>query len=272
MTLQSLAATIADRLGRDSPIVRTLRPTYERVLSAIHGGQGIPYAINGETYRIDARYRHQLGSEYDAHIAEFLRPKIRPGASCWNVGANIGVYPLQLSRWSGPTGQVVAFEPNAGARAVMERHLEWNGIAARTTVVPFAVADFEGEAVFHGADADGMSRLGAAAPPLEGRATATQVRVVTLDSYRAQVDIPPDWLLIDVEGAEMAVLRGAQLLIREGGASLGIIVELHPGAWRRDGLSPEMFADVCESVGRRAVPLSAHDPYQRVGHVALVPA
>jgi FkbM family methyltransferase len=272
MNLQSVAASVATRLGHESRLVRALRPTYERVLSVVNRGRGMRYVINGETYRIDPRYRSQLGTEYDSHVAQYLRARVQPGAVCWNVGANIGVYPLQFSRWIGSKGSIVAFEPNPGAQEVMARHIAWNGITEQTTVVPMAVADFTGHAEFHGAAAEGMSRLGAPAPPLEGRTIPTRVAVTTLDAYRATTRAAPDWLVIDVEGAEIAVLRGARRLIAEKGTALGIVVELHPGAWRRDGLTRAMFMALCAELGRRPMSLSAHDPFDRVGHVALEPA
>src|SRR2546423_3497617 len=110
--LQSAARTTAGIIGRESWLIRQLRPVYESFLDLSNKGRGIPWQINGVTYFIDPRYRHQLGHDYDAAVAAFLRERVKPGAICFDVGANVGVYALQFAHWSGPTGRVVAFEPN----------------------------------------------------------------------------------------------------------------------------------------------------------------
>src|SRR5205085_9663014 len=110
--LQGAARKTAGLLGRESWLVRRLRPTYESLLDWLSDGRGIAWPINGVTYRIDPHVRHRLGQNYDAPVAAFLSARVKPGAVCVDVGANVGVYVLQFARWSGPKGRVVAFEPN----------------------------------------------------------------------------------------------------------------------------------------------------------------
>src|SRR5882762_3437602 len=112
--LQTTARRASGLLGRESWLIRRTRPVYESFLAWSGHGQGIPWAINGVTYRVDPHYRDRLGQNYDAPVAAFLRERVKPGALCLDVGANVGVYVLQFAHWSAPTGRVVAFEPNPG--------------------------------------------------------------------------------------------------------------------------------------------------------------
>jgi FkbM family methyltransferase len=230
-TAMKTASRAARTLGRDSSAIRKLRPAYEFVLDSMTAGSGIPWEVNGVTFYIDPRYRHQLGQDYDAPVAAFLRERIKPGALCLDVGANIGVYVLQLAHWSRPDGRVIAFEPNPGALRLLRKHIKLNGLADRVEVVPSAVAASSGTAIMYAADADGMSRLGAPNKALMGRVSEIKVPVVTLDEYCRQNAILPDWLLIDIEGFEFAALSGARELIASRGTKLGIIVEMHPNVW-----------------------------------------
>src|SRR5687768_6451979 len=111
MSLQSIASFVASRVGRESAAIRALRPLYERLLSVIHGHRGIPRSLNGQTFRIDPHCRAQVTPDYDAPVASFIQSRIRSGAVCVDVGANIGIYALQFARWAGPEGRVIAFEP-----------------------------------------------------------------------------------------------------------------------------------------------------------------
>ena len=167
--IQEAARRASGLLGRESWLIRHLRPAYEWVLDWANGDSGIPWIINGVTYRIDPHHRHRLGHDYDAPVAVFLRERINPGAVCVDVGANVGVYVLQFAHWSGPSGHVTAFEPNPGAREVLQRHIKMNGLTQQVEVIPAAVGASSGNALLYAADADGMSRLGA---PNQARAFA----------------------------------------------------------------------------------------------------
>lgn len=193
--LQRTARTVADWLGHESQLVRQLRPAYENLLDKTSGGKGLCWPINGVPFRVDPHYRHQLGQNYDAPVATFLRERVKPGAVCLDVGANVGVYVLQFAHWSAPDGRVIAFEPNPTARVVLEKHIRLNGLSERVTVVPAAVGAASGEATLFAADADGMSRLGAPNRLIADRVSALTVPVMTLDEYCAVQRIEPDWLL-----------------------------------------------------------------------------
>ncbi len=133
--------------------------------------------------------------------------RVRAGAVCLSVGANLGVYPLQFAHWSGPTGRVFAFEPNPQTAAVLRRHVALNGLGQRVHVIERAIAEQPGQARFFAVGVDGMSRLGAPNPELAGRTTALTVAVESLDHFVAEHRIYPDALMMDVEGFEVAVLR-----------------------------------------------------------------
>src|ERR1700678_2446027 len=121
--LQNTAKIVSGFLGRGSWAVRAARPAYESVLDLIYKQNGMPWLINGSEFCIDPHHRHRLGHEYDPSVAEFFRTRLRSGQICFDIGANVGVYVLQFAKWLGPSGRVVAFEPNLGARRVLEHHV-----------------------------------------------------------------------------------------------------------------------------------------------------
>lgn len=253
--LQKSARKTAGLLGRKSWLVRNLRPAYESLLAWSHDGKGIPWVINGVTYRIDPRYRHRMGSNYDPAVAAFLRDRIQPGAICFDVGANVGVYVLQFAHWSKPNGQVVAFEPNPIARDVLESHVQMNELTKRVTIVPAAVGRSGGEAVLYVADVAGMSRLGKPNPAIADRVSEIVVPVVTLDDYCHTENLVPDWLFIDIEGFEIAALEGARQLIKERGKDLGLIVEMHHDVWSSANTTRRQAEELLMELGLRAKPL-----------------
>src|SRR4051794_39643433 len=127
---------------------------------------GLPVTLNGLALRIDPRTRRSFVPEYEPRVAAFLQSRIRPGAEIWNVGANVGVYALQAANWVGPSGRVLAFEPNPAAARLLMRNVRLNGLQGRVEIVPSAVGETCGEATLYVAGVDGMSRLSAANPLL----------------------------------------------------------------------------------------------------------
>ena len=253
--LQETARRTAGLLGRESWLVRRLRPAYESLLGWSNDGRGIPWRINGVEYRIDARYRHRMGSDYDSPVAAFLRERIRPGAVCVDVGANVGVYVLQFANWSSPGGRVVAFEPNPAARAALETHVQMNGLGERVTIVQAAVGSASGEAVLYAAGVAGMSRLGEANKAIADRVSEIKVPVVTLDDYCDAQGLQPDWLFIDIEGFEIAALAGARQLIKSRGRDLNIVVEMHPDVWSSAETTRAQAEALVAELGLRVVAL-----------------
>lgn len=268
--LQKTASKTGAWLGRESLLVRSLRPAYETLLEWTSKGCGIPWEINGVTYRIDPRYRHRMGSNYDSPVAAFLRARIKPGAVCIDVGANVGVYILQFAYWAGPTGRVVAFEPNPAAREVLLRHVLMNELAERVTIVSAAVGATSGEAVLYAADVAGMSRLGKANPAIADRVSEIKVPLLTLDEYCTAAGLEPDWLFIDIEGFEIAALQGARQLIQSRREKLGLVVEMHPDVWDTANTSRPDAEAVLRELGLRARPLgNQRDPLGEHGLVLL---
>jgi len=249
-------------------VVRRLRPTYERLLDISTRGRGIAWEINGVTYRVDSRQRKRLGRHYDAPVADFIRGRIRPGALCVDVGANVGVYVLQFCHWSGASGRVVAFEPNPRAREVLSKHVELNGLRGRVEVVPAAVGARGGSAVLFASGADGMSRLGAPNELIADRVEELTVEVVALDDFCASRGLEPDWLFVDIEGFEIAALEGARELIEKSGERLSVVVEMHPNVWESAGTTRASAEELLDELGLRAVPLTGQGDALGVGHLA----
>jgi FkbM family methyltransferase len=262
---------LAGLLGsRESPLRRTLSPLYGSLLYALSGGRGVAAELNGQSFHVDPRYRAFLQPHYEADLAEFLRDRMRPGQTCLDIGAHIGIYALQAARWTAPGGRVIAFEPNPGTAAVLRRHIRMNGLERDVRVEEIALGRAPGAAPLFGDAGSGLTRLSAPNPvDAEARHVGT-VRVDTLDGYCAARGTAPDWILIDVEGFEFDVLAGACETIRARGPSLSIVVEIHPTLWEATGWTRAGVDSLMASIARRIVPLTGQrDPLGQYGSAVL---
>jgi FkbM family methyltransferase len=207
-----------------------------------------------------------MARQYDELAASWLAGRVAPGDSSVNVGANTGVYVIQLAHWSEPEGRVVAFEPNPAARRILLRHVQMNQLDARVEIVPAAVSNRAGSSTFFASvDGDGMSRLAIPNEELAGTTPLT-VATTTLDDFCV---LPPKWVVIDVEGFETQVLRGGRRVLRQ---CAGVVVEFHPGAWSAAGTTRDDLEKVIEELAFSITPLSGQrDPFSTYGLVALQP-
>ena len=255
-----------------TPWRRSLSGAYAHMLYGLSGGRGLDAEINGDIYRVDPRFRWRLWPEYEADIAAVLRARVRPGFCCMDIGANIGIYVLQMARWSAPDGRVIAFEPNPKTFEVLKRHVRMNDLDGRVTLVPMAAGRETGRARLYDVEAgSGLSRLNQANPATAGAVEATDVQLTTIDEYCRRVGVRPDLILIDVEGFEFDVLAGAVETIRR--ARPQVFVELHPHMYPDGEASRAAGARLIADLGLRPVPVAdpRRDPWA-VGCVSLEPA
>lgn len=255
LCMQAFIKRVADLIGRGSTAVRVMRPLYRSVLAAAYRDRGMPWEINGVPVRIDPALREEMGQVYDPTVVAWLRPRVRPGQVVWNVGANVGVYALQFAHWVGESGHVVALEPNPVARRALERHVAWNALTGRVTVVGMAVGDAEGEAKLWADGASTMGAIGRPNPALAERARPVTVPITTLDLLEERGLPRPDWIVMDIEGYELFALRGAERLLSEAGPALGIVLELHPNVWTTLGQSEDTLHALLARHDRRIVSL-----------------
>jgi Methyltransferase FkbM domain len=84
-------------------------------------------------------------------------------------------------------------------------------------------------------------------PLMEGRAIGNiPIQTVTLDAFCWRVGVRPDLVKIDVEGAELLVLRGARKLLSE--SCPAIILAVHP-YWLPYGQSTAQIVEYLEAFG-----------------------
>ena len=269
-----LVERIAMRLSKLAltPAIRQpLKRAYLRALALQTRGRGLPAVLpGGESVRVLPEYSF-LSWNPDEYRA--FRDAVRPGMTALDVGANVGAYALLLGQWVGSTGAVFAFEPAPDAHDGLQRHIHLNALDAIVTPIRAAV----GAAPTTGATGRfvvgttaGESRLATAG---DHDAATIDVPVTTIDEFCARERLTPDFIKLDVEGAELDVLRGARETIRRTRGRLALFVEMHPSLWRRSGLTAaDVRAELdCQRLDAARLTAAA-DPWTVEGlSVRLVP-
>jgi len=153
------------------------------------------------------------------------------------IGANIGTETLVFSRAVGSAGRVICFEPVPANIAQLREQLALNQID-NVELVEAAVSDQPGRIRFSApADAENSGQ-GAIADATSGAGADTfEVECKVLDAMYASGDLgTPRLVVMDVQGAELLVLRGATNLLRTVRPT--VVLEVETDALKQFGMHP----------------------------------
>ena len=219
-----------------SPLRAPLKRAYESLLDRLPGDHLVSRLPGGESVRVAAAFRQVTWNpeEYRAFKAD-----IAPGDVALDVGANLGAYALLFAQWVGSTGHVYAFEPAPEARRGLERHVQLNGCEDRVTISADAISAARGAVRFRASGPHGDNHIVTADAP--DAADRIEVRNTSIDDFCRTHHLGPALIKIDVEGAELDVLKGARQTIAARGDALHLYVEMHPRAWPSFGSSREQM-------------------------------
>jgi FkbM family methyltransferase len=188
---------------------------------------------------------------YQTQLTDLIAA-LPPGGVFVDVGANVGNYSLLGARQVGASGLVVSFEPVAKTYSGFLQNISANHVP---NVVPFnaAAAAEEGMAEMVCSEDSGLSHVGR----VEGVARTPTQRTAMLTLNRT---LPPllggraiDLMKVDVEGAELGVLRGASQLL-ETGRIKRLLVEIAPACLARFKTTPAELTDFLAARGYRMRP------------------
>lgn len=155
---------------------------------------------------------------------EFCRKTLKPGMTVFDVGAHIGQFTLLFASLVGAAGRVFSFEPSPQTMRRLRAHIVLNGFDNVYTEQS-AVYSSHGSVVEFSIFPPGRSVLNTLGNPKKrlrgspGRMIEPEqrlsVRTVTIDRFCEERGIERiDFLKVDVEGAELHVLRGCGEMLR----------------------------------------------------------
>lgn len=215
----------------------------------------LPFAENsldvvtrdGFTITVDPRDmlgRHlYLMGEFEQGVCDLLVQAAEPGDVMWDIGANIGLMSCAFLHRV-PHGRVLAVEPLPDIHSRLAHNLkrvggsaESGGGAAATcrfVLVQAAVSDHQGEATLQRVEghlgASGIVEKPDPTRPVEVTTLRTGEDLEALQprAWASEGRTPPQVIKIDVEGHELAVLRGIRGVIQRHRPRMILFEHLSP--------------------------------------------
>jgi FkbM family methyltransferase len=191
--------------------------------------KGLRFGLDLRQPRME--YGYWYGS-YDLRIVQAIASLCQPGWTAWDCGTYLGYYTCLFARLVGPTGRVVAFEPDPHNLERTKQNVHLNGfgnVSFEHVAIggPFGDIDLllshntnsHLPGVYVGASREDYRRI-------ERVDSVVRVHCTSLDdAYYVRRAPRPDIIKIDIEGAESIALQYTDNLCRE--VRPLIILELH---------------------------------------------
>ena len=188
-----------------------------------------------------ARYRGYIYGNWEPVATQAILSHAKRGMCAFDIGAHLGYYSLLLAKCVGPVGRVVSFEASPVNFSTLQRNISINNLD-NVELINLAVYSKSGMIGMSVSPTDTASGDWSISRRVNG--DSIQVETISLDQFCEVNQVLPDFLKIDVEGAEHDVLMGGRETI---GRSQPMHVDrTSPLRWRLGGQPRSRFVEQME--------------------------
>jgi FkbM family methyltransferase len=159
---------------------------------------------------------------WESWVTLVVARSVKPGNVCVNVGAHVGYYATLMAMYAGPSGRVIAVEPQEDLCRLLER-TKWANRLDRLEVVNAAVGASVGESVLYSHPT--LTGDASLSPRRNLSPTGKAVRRTTVDELTGGRQV--DFVLIDAEGCESDIWAGMAKTLAAS-PDVAVVMEWYP--------------------------------------------
>ena len=218
-----------------------------RFMPVMHG------PLKGKQWTTSMNYDYLTGTYLgEDEIRSMQHALAAPGAAFYDIGANVGYFSLSVAVLF-PHVNIMAFEPVEEHLRLFRQHMDLNDIH-RIQIFPMAVAGHTGKVMFSNLGKHEGNTYKKDSALVEEGVFSIAVDATTVDDFVAAGNKPPSLLKIDVEGAELDVLKGAKQTLEQYHPDILLAThDVHIAGIR------QACVDFLEGMGYSLTPVGAHN-------------
>lgn len=157
---------------------------------------------------IEPRYEAGHYGTHELPVQKLLVAYLKLGDCFYDIGAHTGFFSVLAAILVGKGGSVVAVEPDRRNAMLLRETVARNSLGRNIAVIEQALSSFEGYSRFASAVSGPSSNTGMSKVVCQDLPGSYEVSCVTMDKL-AESFTKPNFIKMDVEGAEAEVLKGA---------------------------------------------------------------
>ena len=190
-----------------------------------------------------------LNGVYEEKSTCFLSSQIKNGMTILDIGADIGYYTLLFAKNVGSKGKVYSFEPIPRAKWYLDRNILMNGLNNVRTF-NFALFDKSGQVCLENPFV--KSKINPSKEKLSRNDIIVEMKM--FDKWKLKEGIDNvDFVKLDVEGAELNVLRGMKNTLKKQHPKL--LIEIHTHQLKDFGFFPSDIIEFLSELGYKFEPV-----------------
>jgi FkbM family methyltransferase len=231
------------------PLLETCRPVRAMGLWWLSRKHRSVIEHGGHRFEMDPKdfgvtFELEATGEYERKTRELCMSSLKPGMTFVDVGAHVGLYAIPAAAAVGPTGTVVAFDPDPDNFRLLSRNVAASGYK-NIQLNNMAVSNVDGPLKLYRSPYNtGDHQIffkGA------GRESVT-VQSVSLDQFFKGRTSSIDVAKFDIQGAEAAALLGMTEILANS-RNLRMFIEFAPSMLEDAGADPRAFLKSIEDHG-----------------------
>jgi FkbM family methyltransferase len=214
------AVSVAHESQHGTPLAYKIRAFRARALHSLSARCKLQFRVMARTFwgeRMVVVFPEPISTAifrrgyYEEGLSQMVLSHLRPGSVFFDVGAHFGYFTMLAAKIVGESGRVYSFEPSPTnfrilqANAKARKNISTNNVAvfSEPTELPFNDYGLEHSA-YNTAYAPRIEAASGVLP----NPNVLSVPAISLDLYIEHAGTKPDFIKIDAEGAELAILRG----------------------------------------------------------------
>ena len=245
----------AARRLNEARLDRAIRRKYPDEEFVVHVDDELDVYFKTETAATKKWFypRYEQGGMHEPPVTLAMLDRVRADSIFLDVGAYLGYYTLVMAA-KAPEGHVIAVEMDEVNQELLLANAARNRLD-NVTILKAAAFDEVTEAVY---ERNRFSASPGNQIDLQNQRDWDEIRVPTviLDDYLDESGVRPDLIKIDVEGAELRVLRGLKRTLN--GEGIRLFVEVHPPQLAQVGDSPDDVVRFLRELGYQMHAIEEH--------------
>jgi FkbM family methyltransferase len=163
------------------------------------------------------------GKRREAESMQLFADLVGSGNVVIEAGGNIGYMSVYFAKLCGPAGKVIVFEPSPQNLQYLRRNIVnlpqvivvEKAVGSSSGPRELFIEELTGQNNTFYADYDVFTNNATAAGYDGGGYRSLRVDVITIDEYCEANNVHPDFIKIDIEGAELEALQGSERTIQQ---------------------------------------------------------